>query len=326
MSYLIRNSQTSAPAPVEKPLVPALFRRFSQESALFVGLLLLLFWLAAMISHDVADPAWSTTGTRNYTDNWLGRVGAWVSDISYFLFGRSVWVLFAAFAGAWLRLLRSWMRGEQPRQAAAAQAQVAPGWRSRWLGWIDRRLLWWLSLFVLMAVSTGLEWARLYGSAASLPGGAGGMLGAFTGPASMLALGFLGSGVVGIVLLLLSLSWVFRFSWGRAAQSVGAFIDQRMHAARERREVAADVAAGQEAARQREELVEQERVQTQKSTRFRWWWNPRPGRRPSNPACVSPRSARNRCLPKCRTVRCRRSVCWTRHRPASRAFRTKRWR
>ena len=263
MSYLIRNSQTPAPAPVEKPLVPALFRRFSQESALFVGMLLLLFWLAAMISHDVADPAWSTTGTRDYTDNWLGPVGAWVSDISYFLFGRSVWMLFAAFAGVWLRLLRSWMRGEVPRQAMAVQGQAAPGWRARWFGWMDGRLLWWLSLFVLMAVCTGLEWSRLYGSAASLPGGAGGMLGAFTGPASMLALGFLGSGVVGIVLLLLSLSWVFRFSWGRVAQSVGAFIDQRMSAARERREVAADVAAGQEAARQREEQVEQERVHTQ---------------------------------------------------------------
>ena len=73
----------------------------------------------------------------------------------------------------------------------------------------------------------------------------------------------MGSGVVGIVLLLLSISWVFRFSWGSVAQSIGAYIDKRMNAARERREVAADVAAGQEAARQREEQVEQERVHTQ---------------------------------------------------------------
>ena len=263
MAYLIRNSQPSTPAVVDKPLVPALFRRFSQETALFVGFLLLLFWLAAMISHDIADPAWSTTGTRDYTENWLGPLGAWISDISYFLAGRSVWMLFAAFAGAWLRLLRSWMRGEVPRQAVAAPAPAAVSWRTRWLGWIDRRLLWWLALFVLMAVCTGLEWARLYGSADALPGGAGGMLGAFTGPASMLALGFMGSGVVGIVLLLLSISWVFRFSWGSVAQSIGAYIDKRMNAARERREVAADVAAGQEAARQREEQVEQERVHTQ---------------------------------------------------------------
>lgn len=144
MAYLIRNSQPSTPAVVDKPLVPALFRRFSQETALFVGFLLLLFWLAAMISHDIADPAWSTTGTRDYTENWLGPLGAWISDISYFLAGRSVWMLFAAFAGAWLRLLRSWMRGEVPRQAVAAQAPAAASWRTRWLGWIDRRLLWWL--------------------------------------------------------------------------------------------------------------------------------------------------------------------------------------
>ena len=40
MAYLIRNTPTEAAPAEDKPLVPAFFRRFSQETVLFVGLLL----------------------------------------------------------------------------------------------------------------------------------------------------------------------------------------------------------------------------------------------------------------------------------------------
>ena len=258
MAYLIRNTQTE-PAPVDdKPLVPAFFRRFSQETVLFVGLLLLVFWLAALVSHDTADPAWSTTGVYSEPRNWLGHAGAWVADISYFLLGRSVWLLFLALFAGWVRLFRSWIRGQMlPEVAGVAQADNI-GWRQRWLGW-------WLALLVLLASAAGLEWSRLYAGAASLPGGAGGMLGSFVGPLMQSFLGGLGSGVLGIVLLVAAFAWVFRFSWGQVSQQIGAWIEQRIDAARTRREVAADVAAGQEAARQREVEVEQELEQVREN-------------------------------------------------------------
>ncbi|MEE1653041.1 DNA translocase FtsK 4TM domain-containing protein [Brachymonas sp. G13] len=265
MAYLIRNTQTE-PAPVDdKPLVPAFFRRFSQETVLFVGLLLLVFWLAALVSHDTADPAWSTTGVYSEPRNWLGHAGAWVADISYFLLGRSVWLLFLALFAGWVRLFRSWIRGQMlPEVAGVAQADNI-GWRQRWLGWFDQRLVWWLALLVLLASAAGLEWSRLYAGAASLPGGAGGMLGSFVGPLMQSFLGGLGSGVLGIVLLVAAFAWVFRFSWGQVSQQIGAWIEQRIDAARTRREVAADVAAGQEAARQREVEVEQELEQVREN-------------------------------------------------------------
>ena len=265
MAYLIRNTQTE-PAPVDdKPLVPAFFRRCSQETVLFVGLLLLVFWLAALVSHDTADPAWSTTGVYSEPRNWLGHAGAWVADISYFLLGRSVWLLFLALFAGWVRLFRSWIRGQMlPEVAGVAQADNI-GWRQRWLGWFDQRLVWWLALLVLLASAAGLEWSRLYAGAASLPGGAGGMLGSFVGPLMQSFLGGLGSGVLGIVLLVAAFAWVFRFSWGQVSQQIGAWIEQRIDAARTRREVAADVAAGQEAARQREVEVEQELEQVREN-------------------------------------------------------------
>jgi DNA segregation ATPase FtsK/SpoIIIE, S-DNA-T family len=54
---------------------------------------------------------------------------------------------------------------------------------------------------------------------------------------------------------------VFRFSWTHAAERLGARIDAFIESRREKREIAQDLALGQEAARQREEVVEEERVE-----------------------------------------------------------------
>ena len=113
--FLIRNAPAS-PEVQDKPLLPKFITRFGQEVSATAALLLLLFWAAALISYSPADAAWSTTGTQAHTSNWLGTAGAWVADISYFVFGRSVWVLFAALLQAWLLLLRQWMHARQARQ------------------------------------------------------------------------------------------------------------------------------------------------------------------------------------------------------------------
>ena len=111
--YLLRTGKTPAPPPVERSLLARMLHRFSQEIALLLGLLGLAMWLLTLLSHNPADPAWSTTGSRDVPANWLGAAGALVSDISLFFFGRSVWMLFLALAWAWLRLLRSWPHARQ---------------------------------------------------------------------------------------------------------------------------------------------------------------------------------------------------------------------
>ncbi|SDZ95936.1 DNA translocase FtsK [Acidovorax soli] len=225
--------------------------RFGHEIGLVVGLLALVFWLLALVSYSAQDAAWSTSGTRGdpLVANWAGRFGAWLADGSYFALGFSVWWCVAAGGRAWIASLARWMRGGE-----AAAGAVSP---------VVRRSLFWGGLVVLMGASTALEWSRLYRLEALLPGHAGGVLGYLVGPASVKWLGFTGSGLLGIVLLVLGVALVFRFSWGHVAEVLGARIDALVQSRRAQREVAKDVAVGRKAARERAVVVLEERTESE---------------------------------------------------------------
>jgi len=92
-----------------------------------------------------------------------------------------------------------------------------------------------------------------------LPGHSGGVLGESLGPWSMRWLGFAGSGLVAIVLGLVGCALVFRFSWLQVAERLGAWAYSFMEQQRERRELAQDMEIGQQAMREREEVVFDER-------------------------------------------------------------------
>ena len=228
--------------------------RFASELGLFAGLVLLMLWLLAMLTYSPQDAAWSTSGGGGATANRAGKLGAWLADASYFLLGLSVWWCFAAGVRAWLSALARWMRGQQP-----LSRESKPG------GTLAARLTssragFWLGLVVLLCASSVLEWSRVYRFEASfLPGHAGGALGYLVGPASVKWLGFLGSGLVAIALGVVGSALVFRFSWGHAAERIGAWLVSQFETRREKREIAQDLALGEKAAREREEVVLVER-------------------------------------------------------------------
>jgi len=223
--------------------------RFAHEIALVLGLVALVFWLLALASHSAQDAAWSTTGHGGAVRNWGGRLGAWLADISYYALGFSVWWCFAAGVRAWMATLARWMRGNVP----APVAQPVRFSRTR--------MAFWIGLAVLLCASTALEWSRMYRFEPRLPGHAGGALGYLTGPTGVQWLGFTGSGLVFIALAVLGAALVFRFSWSHVAERVGAWIDGFIESRREKREVAEDLAVGQRAAREREEIVLEERIE-----------------------------------------------------------------
>ncbi|QXL85010.1 DNA translocase FtsK [Comamonas sp. NLF-1-9] len=218
--------------------------RFGQEILLLLGLLLWLFWLLALWSYSPQDEAWSTAGAAagQAAANWVGRLGAWVADGSYFMLGFSVWWLMAAGVVAWFAALARWVRGEGDAGAAR-----------------QRRRLFWGGLLMLMLASCALEWSRLYRFEPLLPGHAGGMLGYAVGPLAVRWLGFTGSGIAGVVLTVLGAAWVFGFSWGVLAQRLGMLADRGLQWARVQRERARDQAAGRRAARERQEVLLGER-------------------------------------------------------------------
>jgi S-DNA-T family DNA segregation ATPase FtsK/SpoIIIE len=59
--------------------------------------------------------------------------------------------------------------------------------------------------------------------------------------------------------MLVGASWVFRFSWVQVAQDIGAAIDGFVASWREKRELAQDLAMGQAAARERDEITTESR-------------------------------------------------------------------
>ena len=94
--------------------------RFGHEIGLVLGLVAWVFWLLALLSYSAQDAAWSTSGAgqARMVSNWVGRLGAWLADSSYFMLGFSVWWAVVAFVWAWLSALARWMRGGEVPEGA----------------------------------------------------------------------------------------------------------------------------------------------------------------------------------------------------------------
>jgi S-DNA-T family DNA segregation ATPase FtsK/SpoIIIE len=247
MSYSLNTLNNPAPGTGPQRGVVG---RFAHEIVIILGLVALAYWLMALASYSIDDPAFSTSGSGAAVRNWGGRFGAWLADGSLFLFGLSVWWCLAAGVRAWLSTLARWMRAgdEAPDQPAGLR---------------HTQLAFWLGLALLLCASTALEWSRLYRfeGQSRLPDHAGGALGYLVGPLAVKWLGFTGSGLVCISLVVLGAALVFRFSWSHVAERVGATIVGFIESRREKREIAQDLAFGQQAAREREETLIEERIE-----------------------------------------------------------------
>lgn len=228
-------------APPPPPAPP----RWRLQLSVFLGALGLILLLLAMATHSPSDAAWSTTGDGAPTRNAAGVLGAWVSDLLLFLFGFSAWWIVLIAVRSWLSALARLLRGDR---VPAVEAPEAP---PKWLLWAG--------VVALLCASSSLEWTRLYHLEAHLPGPAGGVLGHTLGPASMRLLGFAGSGVWWIALLVAGVSMALRFSWVRTAERLGAWIDGWRVWRETRREIREDRRLGEKAMKEREQVVEVER-------------------------------------------------------------------
>jgi S-DNA-T family DNA segregation ATPase FtsK/SpoIIIE len=253
MTYSLNTLNTSRSA---SPSARSGFGRFADELGLLAGLLLLTFWLTALLSYSVQDAAWSTSGSGAAVLNRAGRLGAWLADGSYFVLGFSVWWCVAACLRVWLAGLARWLRGRELLTPQSEPTTVSTSLLARFA---SSRFGFWCGLVLLLCASAALEWSRFYSLEARLPGQVGGILGYFVGPFSVKWLGFAGAGLVAIALGVVGTAMVFRFSWGRVAEVLGAWLYWQVQSRRDKREVAQDIALGQQAAREREEVVIEER-------------------------------------------------------------------
>jgi S-DNA-T family DNA segregation ATPase FtsK/SpoIIIE len=212
----------------------------------------LLLWTAvalALATHHAGDPAFTTSGDGGPVQNLLGRPGAWLSDLLLAALGLSVgWLPLVGL----LQALRS--LAHTPPAGGLPPGEAAPVLR-------HPRLRFWAGVVALLCASAALEWTRLYGHEARLPGGhSGGVLGYTLGPWSMRWAGFVGSGVLWIALLVLGMGGALRFSWVSLADAIGGWIDGRRERRAVERERAEDVRIGEMALREREKVIDEELV------------------------------------------------------------------
>ena len=202
-------------------------------SSYFIAWLLLLL---SMLTHDRQDAGFTTSGDLPGPHNWVGLAGSWLSDVMFFLFGLSAWWGVAAAFSAWLYglVLRiRWMTSATPPNTPI-------GWRRA------------AGILLLLSASCALEYTRLYQSEAFLPGHAGGIWGYTLGVWSVKWLGFEGSGVTWIALLVIGSAWAFHFSWLQWAEYIGGAIENWHHRRMANKAEAADKRLGEQAKYERE--------------------------------------------------------------------------
>ena len=251
MTYSLHTLQSNTSDSRSTP-EPTGFARFANEIGLMAGFVLLALWLIALLSYSPQDAAWSTSGAGLRITNRAGLLGAWIADMSYYLAGFSVWWCYAICLRAWLSLLAQRLRGDALASDAPSVAAIRGSWYTSGASL-------WLGIALLLFASTTLEWTRLYRFEGLLPGHSGGVLGYLLGPWSVKWLGFSGSGLFGIATGVLGGALVFRFSWLRVSERIGAFLYSFVESQREKRELAEDLQMGQQAMREREEVAFEER-------------------------------------------------------------------
>ncbi len=233
-----------------EPAVPV-ETTFRFQAGLLIGGVLWLLMLLALASHDRLDPAFTTSGLHAETVNWVGHLGALSSDLAYFLLGHSSWWLLIVGARLWLGAVARWLRRD-PAVSAQVSYMVPPTHYPRWR--------FWLGLALLLAASCSLEWTRLYRNELMIAGEhAGGILGLSLGKLSMKWLGFNGSGVVWIALLVTGMAMALRFSWLDVAERIGSLGDRFKQRREAQREVKEDFAIGEQATIEREREAEEVR-------------------------------------------------------------------
>jgi S-DNA-T family DNA segregation ATPase FtsK/SpoIIIE len=214
-------------------------RLLREARALLVGFAALLL-AAVLLTHDAADPGFSTTGDGGALHNLGGPVGARMSDLLLMIFGVSAWWWVVL---ALVYVIRTFRHLDEIPQA-------------------DRRQRWFrLGGFgLLLSSSTGVEWLRAWHWAVALPGDVhGGVLGYYVGNAAAALLGFTGGSLILLLLMALGFSLFTSVSWLGMAERTGEWLERTWWKSIQRWQAYRDRKLGEVALQKREAIVSVEK-------------------------------------------------------------------
>ncbi|MBL8381791.1 MAG: DNA translocase FtsK 4TM domain-containing protein [Burkholderiales bacterium] len=208
----------------------------------FVGVA--AFLVIVLATYRRGDPGWSHAAADGVIANAGGRVGAWLADLLFYVFGLSAWWWVALFAYLVIAGYR--------RLADGAATEVTV---------LDRRSLLALGggFAMLLVSSSALEALRLHSLKAALPLAPGGMAGLAVGGALDAHIGFVGATLACLIGMAVGFSLFTGMSWLWLVEAIGGVIDGAWLAFERRREERRDRAAGEAAIETREQAVIEER-------------------------------------------------------------------
>lgn len=216
------------------PLSPRMQRLLREARAILVGFAALLL-AAILLTHNVADPGFSTTGDGGMPRNLGGRAGAWLSDLMLMLFGVSAWWWVLLAAAYVIHIFRH-----------LDETPLADG---------RQRMLRLGGFGLMLAASTGIEWLRGWHWAVALPEEPGGVLGAAVGIGAGALLGFTGGSLLLLLLMAVGFSLFTGVSWLEMTERTGAALERIWWKAIEAWQAYRDRKAGAVALQKREAKV-----------------------------------------------------------------------
>ena len=174
-----------------------------REAGMLISFAVASYILVALYSYNSQDAAWSHSGTNSEIENFGGITGAWIADLSFYLFGFLAFLLpvMIFYNGIILVKTRDYSDEERYHMLVI-----------RWSGFI-------------VTLISGCALASLHFAVdpAAMPADAGGILGQITGNYFSQGLGFLGATVLHMALFLAGLTLFSGISWLAVADNIGRY-------------------------------------------------------------------------------------------------------
>jgi DNA segregation ATPase FtsK/SpoIIIE, S-DNA-T family len=230
---------------VGEPMSSQVLQRIKESLLIALGGVA-LFLLIALWSHHPSDPSWSHTGLGEAVQNRGGIVGAWIADISLYLFGGFAYLfpIMIGFAG-WTLF----------RERAQTDTWDYLHISVRAVGFI-----------LTLGMGCGLMWVRAGAVTRELPHQAGGILGDVIGGASFTVFGEVGGALLLLAMFLTGFTLFTSLSWTGVMEYVGKWTLLGW----EKLEIAAgdflEYLKGQRARRERVAVLKEETTRQEKRT------------------------------------------------------------
>ena len=225
-----------ANSTVQDKRLSGVVTRALRESALFVLGALALILLISLMSFDVVDPSFYTTGEPGPVVNWIGPVGASTAGFLMGLFGCASFLfpLLVGFLGWFV------FKGEQ----VDSDSRSSLAFRIT-------------GFFLTLLTSCGL--ATLHFSGSRYPNTAGGVLGDIIGSGLLHGLNILGATLLLLALWLAAVSLFMGVSWIVIMDRIGFWVLAGVDWAQQQWQNAQDRKLGRESKEARNEVVREEK-------------------------------------------------------------------